>query len=266
MDVLLDRIARLEEENHRLREENQRLRDEVARLKGHKAKPKIGPSKLLEQDKGGAGRRKRKHNKQREERRIDRTEVVKAENVPEGSRFKGYDDYTVRELVIKGATTLYRVEKWLTPQGELVTGTLPIKVAGDHFGPVLRSFVLYQYYHAQVTEPLILEQLREWGVAISSGQLHRLITEGKEEFHREKDEILRVGLRVSSHIHADDTGARHQGRNGFVTHIGNEWFAWFQATESKSRINFLELLRAGSTDYVLRGEALGIHGGTEAAR
>jgi hypothetical protein len=93
-------------------------------------------------------------------------------------------------------------------------------------------------------------------VTISSGQLHRLITEGKEPFHREKDEILRVGLRVSSHIHADDTGARHQGQNGYVTHIGNDWFAWFQSTESKSRINFLELLRAGDTDYVLSDEAL----------
>jgi hypothetical protein len=54
----------------------------------------------------------------------------------------------------------------------------------------------------------------------------------------------------------DDTGARHKGKNGYCTHIGNEWFAWFESTESKSRINFLELLRAGHNDYVLSGEAL----------
>ena len=41
-----------------------------------------------------------------------------------------------------------------------------------------------------------------------------------------------------------------------MTHIGNEWFAWFQTTQSKSRINFLGLLRAMHTDYVLGGEAL----------
>ena len=40
-----------------------------------------------------------------------------------------------------------------------------------------------------------------------------------------------------------------------VTHIGNEWFAWFKSTESKSRINFLELLCAGHIEYVLSGEA-----------
>ena len=33
-------------------------------------------------------------------------------------------------------------------------------------------------------------------------------------------------------------------------------FAWFQSTESKSRINFLELLRAGQTDYVINEDAL----------
>jgi hypothetical protein len=89
----------------------------------------------------------------------------------------------------------------------------------------LTSFALYQCYHAQVTEPLILEALHEWGVRISSGQLHRLLVEGKQAFHKEKEEILRVGLQAFGHIHADDTGARHQGKNGYRTHIGNEWFA-----------------------------------------
>ena len=85
---------------------------------------------------------------------------------------------------------------------------------------------------------------------LSSGKLHSMITEGKESIHQEKDEILEVGLRVSSHIHADDTGARHQGKNGYTPHIGNEMFAWFETTHSKSRFNFLALLRCGRTDYV----------------
>jgi len=54
----------------------------------------------------------------------------------------------------------------------------------------------------------------------------------------------------------DDSGARHQGKNGFVTHIGNDLFGWFQSTGSKSRINFLQLLRAGKTDYYLSEAAL----------
>jgi hypothetical protein len=254
VDDLLAIIAVQAEELHRLREENQALRDEVARLKGQKGKPSIGPSRLTHKDrKDNPGKRFRRGSS---ERRIDRTQVVKAKDVPIGSRFKGYADYVVQELAIKVETTQYRVEKWLTPTGQIFTAELPAGVGDGHFGATLRSFILYQYYHAQVTEPLILEQLREWDVTMSAGQLHRLITEGKEQFHQEKDDILRVGLRVSDHIHVDDTGARHQGKNGYCTHIGNDWFAWFQSTESKSRVNFLELLRAGHSDYLLSGEAL----------
>jgi hypothetical protein len=257
-EALLQVIAALAEENQRLREQVQTLRDEIAVLKKLSARPKIGPSRLR---KGERKRRSAKRRRKRDRRRrVDRTVVVKPEHVPEGSVFKGHKDFYQQELVIKAETVLYRVETWLTPEGKMVSGQLPAQVStqgpGVHYGPTLRCFVLYQYYHAQVTEPLILEQLYEWGVRISSGQLHRMITEGKEQFHREKDEILRVGLRLSGHIHVDDTGARHAGKNGVCTHIGNQWFAWFSSTESKSRINFLDLLRAGATDYVLCGEAI----------
>jgi hypothetical protein len=249
-------LAALREENHQLREENQGLRDEVARLKGQKGKPSIGPSRLNRED--GQKRRSGGRGGGVLERRIDRTVVVKAHGVPEGSRFKGYADFDVQDLVIKAETTRYRVEKWLTPDGKLITGKLPVApgVGSGHFGATLQSFILYQYYHALVTEPLLLEQLHEYGVRISSGQLHRLVTEGKERFHREKDEILRVGLRVSRHIHVDDTGARHRGKNGYCTHIGNEWFAWFESTASKSRVNFLGLLRSGHKDFVLNDAAI----------
>ena len=67
--------------------------------------------------------------------------------------------------------------------------------------------------------------------------------------------MLRVGLAVSAYIHVEDTAARPQGQNGYCMHIGNEWFAWFASTESKSRINFLEVLRAGQTDYVIDAAA-----------
>lgn len=216
--------AALGELVHRMREENQALRDEIAVLKKQKPKPKIRPSKLTKRKKKSRRKGKRTPGAVRE---ADRTERVAAKDVPEGSRFKGYADFFVQELVIKTETTRYRLERWLTPDGKLLVAELPETGVPGHFGPTLQSFVLYQYYHAQVTEPLLLEELHEWGARISSGQLHRLITEGKEKFHAEKAEILRVGLRVSRHIHADDTGARHRGKNGYCTHIGNEWFVFF---------------------------------------
>ncbi len=50
--------------------------------------------------------------------------------------------------------------------------------------------------------------------------------------------------------------ARHEGKNGYCTVIGNQHFAWFGTTRSKSRKNFLELLRAGHDDYVISQDAL----------
>jgi hypothetical protein len=64
------------------------------------------------------------------------------------------------------------------------------------------------------------------------------LIEGKQHFDQEKDDILRVGLQVSSYINVDDTGAKHQGNNGYCTYIGNELFCWFESTASKSRIIF----------------------------
>jgi hypothetical protein len=91
---------------------------------------------------------------------------------------------------------------------------------------------------------------------ISSGKLNDLLIQHKEIFHEEKNNLLNAGLSVSSYIHVDDTGARHKAKNGYCTHIGNELFTWFASTETKSRINFLELLRAGQKDYRVDKNAL----------
>jgi len=82
-----------------------------------------------------------------------------------------------------------------------------------------------------------------------------LLTEGHDAFHQEKAAIKAAGLATSGYIQADDTGARHQGRNGYCTYIGNERFAWFASTESKSRVNFLELLQT-ERRYEVNAEAL----------
>ena len=129
-----------------------------------------------------------------------------------------------------------------------MSGQLPDGLNGCHFGNDLISFILYQYHHQHVTQPLLLKQLLDLGVDISSGRLSQLITDGLDVFHDEKDQLLQAGLSVSQYVHTDDTGARHDGKNGYCTHIGNELFAWFSSTESKSRINFLSCLGQGS-DY-----------------
>src|SRR5271166_2681035 len=61
------------------------------------------------------------------------------------------------------------------PNGEFVTARLPAHLADRHFGASLRSYLLYQHHHCQVTQPLLLKQLREWGIEISSGTIDALL-------------------------------------------------------------------------------------------
>jgi hypothetical protein len=244
------------------RETIQNLRDEIARLKGMKPKPSIKPSQL-EKDRNSKKKKRRKKKRPGSSKRsktsqltIHDTVILRPDNLPEGSRLLGYEDFTVQDITFCAHNTRYRKERWLTPEGKEIRGVLPAELSGKHYGSTLVCFVLYQYYHAHVTQPLILEQLREIGIDISSGKVNEIITENKDQFHEDKDGILKIGLENSNYIHVDDTGARHQGRNGYCTHIGNEYFAWFESTESKSRINFLKLLRGKATDFVLNEYAI----------
>jgi hypothetical protein len=268
VDLLLARVERLLEENRRQSELIQQLRDEIAVLKGEKAKPKFRPSGMEEQSEpdarngevsAGAVPKRAGSAKRRKTTQLtihETVAVAPSQPVPAGSRFKGYRDFVVQDLRIAAHNTRYRLEVWQTPEGERLVGELPASLQGGHFGPELRRYVLYQHHHCQVTQPLLHEQLREWGIDLSVGQIDALLSGHTDAFLAEKEQVLTTALEVSRWITVDDSGARHRGRNGYVTQIGNDWFAWFASTASKSRINFLELLHAGAISYTANSHAL----------
>ena len=273
VEQLLVQLEHLLEQNRRQAEVIQQMRDEIAVLKGQKAKPKFKPSGMEPQtepggdaegsdadDNDGDGPRKRagssKRSKTQQLTIHETIKVAPRAPIPEHARFKGYRDFIVQDLRIQAHNTCYRLEVWQTPGGERLLGELPASLNGWHFGPELRRYALYQHHHCHVTQPLLHEQLREWGIDISVGQINALLSGANEAFFAEQDQLLVTSLEVSRHITVDDSGARHRGHNGYVTQIGNDWFAWFASTASKSRINFLQLLHAGNITYCLNGHAL----------
>lgn len=242
-------------------EQIQQLKDEIARLKNQKPKPKIPPSRLESSKRGKKKQSGKKRPGSRKRSKTAKLEIhdtlpIEPEDIPEGSVFKDYNDFVVQDLKIKTHNILFRLRTYTTPDGQYVCGKLPEYLNGGHYGPTLISYILDQYYHGHVTQPILLEQLHEFGIEISKGELNNILIENKDDFHQEKNDLLTAGLVVSSYLNVDDTGARHKGKNGYCTHIGNELFSWFESTESKSRINFLKLLRAGHSDYFINMDAI----------
>jgi len=132
----------------------------------------------------------------------------------------------------------------------------PISIAIGGLAIGAPGFVLAQYHQGQTTVPRLLALLRGFGIDISKRELVRLLTTGHDSFHEEAREVLRAGLASAAWITVDDTSARHKANNGFCTQIGNAHFTAFATTTSKSRLNFLSLLRAGHGDYVVNDAAL----------
>ena len=261
LDELKKLVVQLLVEVTALREENQQLRAENARLKDLPKKPKLAPGgmdKATEPDKRARTKQARRQRRKRQSGRRtppvteERTLVVEA---PAGSRRRGFEPFTVQDLILTPQVIRFRRERWVTPEGQEITAPLPPEVSG-HFGPGIVRYVLMQHVQGQVTVERLLAQLKGLGVRISKGQIVTILTANKDVFHAEKDAILEAGLATARWVTVDDTAARHAGRDEYTTHIGNDRFAWFATRPSKSRLNFLDLLRAGDPDYVINAAAL----------
>jgi Transposase IS66 family len=233
------------------------LREEIARLKGLKGRPSIKPSGMEQasEAKPPAGRGKRRRRGSKRIARVVVEDRVLTAEVPAGSRFKGYESFLIQDLVLRPVAIRFRRERWVTPDGRTAVAPLPPGIDG-HFGPELRRFVLAQYHQGQVTVPRLVALLEAIGIEVSKRQVVRLLIGRQGRFLDEAREVLRAGLETAAWVTVDDTGARHKAANGYCTQIGNDDFTWFGTTGSKSRLNFLELLRAGHADYVINTEAL----------
>ena len=276
VDALLHVIEQLQATNQQLQTTVQRqqlrieqLEEEIRRLKGLPEPPKRPPQPSPLSDPSGPpsatskkkpatpdGKRPGSAKRSKTQHLIIHNDVpLPLDGLPDGTKFLGYQDFTVQDLKVEPHNTRYRRGRYQLPNGVIVTAPLPKDVT-SHFGPTLRQYVLYQHFHNHVTQPLLHEELLELGVDISAGQVNRLLTEGHEAFHQEKDGLLPAAREVSAYLQTDDTSARHRGKGGHTLHIGNDLFASFFTTDTKSRVNFLQILLTPHQGYLFNGDAL----------
>ena len=224
---LIGEVGRLRVENEKLSDaftklkaEHQAVKDELARLKKLPPRPPQKPSGMDKATDGGGSEKSpagkgssRRRGSQLDRLTIGATIVVPAK-APAGSRHKGYEDIVVQELSLSPQVTLYRRERWETPERERIIADLDPGIVGG-YGPNLHRFVLALHFSGQVTCERIVALLNGMGVVISKRQVVRLLTTRLETFRAEDAAVLEAGLH-GAYVTVDDTGARHAGESGYT--------------------------------------------------
>jgi len=230
----------------------QTLEDEIARLRKTPKRPKFLPNNMQPRNRGN----KSNHSfdspppidgpsfAKKETSEI----IINALEVPIGSRFKGYQSFTIQDISIVAKEITYKLEVWQSPSGEVFRGKLPRELEGQHFGSTLRAFTTNLYAQG-LTQPAIHEMLRGFGIDLSSGQVNHILLNEAEDYSVVSEEILAAGIEEAPYIRTDDTGEKHKHKSGYCTHIGGEYFAYYKTSYSKSRENFLRILLQGKEGY-----------------
>jgi Transposase IS66 family len=169
-------------------------------------------------------------------------------NPPAGSRFKGYQPFSIQEISLIAKETTYKLEVWQTPSGEIIRAELPEELKGNHYGPTLRALTTNLYVQG-MTQPAIHEFLQGLGIDLSAAQVNNILLNEAEDYSTVSEAILSAGLEEAPYIRTDDTGEKHEHKNSYCTHIGGEYFAYYTTTFSKSRENFLRILLQGKEGY-----------------
>lgn len=241
-----------QEQLSKAQEKIKTLEDELAKLRKTPKRPKFRPNNMQPRDRrrgsGGSGGNHASPSDTSLAKKEISEIIVKPYDIPDGSRFKGYQTFQVQDISLVAKELIYKLEVWQSPCGDILRGKLPDELKGQHFGSTLRAFTTNLYVQG-MTQPSIHEFLQSIGIDLSSGQVNNILLNEAEAFSSVSEQVLATGLQEASHIGADDTGEKHKHKNGYCTYIGGQYFAYYRTSYSKSRENFLRILLQGKEGY-----------------
>ena len=206
--------------------------------------------------------RQKRHQKgsKKADLKISREKVIEVDPslLPADAQFKGYEEVIVQDLCLGTDNICFRKQKFYSAsERKTYLAQLPCGYEGQ-YGPGVKSLVLTLYNSGYMSEPKILEFLKNVGVQISEGELSNLLIKKQDVFHAEKDAVYEAGLRSSPYQHTDDTLTRVNGQNQHCHVVGNPVYSAYHTRPTKERLAILDVLRnMRERTFRLNREALG---------
>ncbi len=247
---LLNLIEKLSVDLRDLQIENQRLRDEINRSKGEQGQPNIKPNTspvMANHSSEKERHRQKRHQKssKKADLKISREKVIEVDPslLPADAQFKGYEEVIVQDLCLGTDNICFRKQKFYSAsERKTYLAKLPCGYEGQ-YGPGVKSLVLTLYNGGYMSEPKILEFLKNVGVQISDGELSNLLIKKQDVFHAEKEAVYEAGLRSSPYQHVDDTQTRVNGQNQHCHVVCNPVYSAYHTRPTKERLAVLDVLR-----------------------
>ena len=268
--VLFNLVEGLAVENEELREENEKLREENRRLKGEPKLPGVPHFKKSTKDISSEKERKKRIQKRparRQDKRTFKDVQVQEEKIcpmdsadlPQDASFMGYEDIVVQDLKIAPHNIKFRRELYYSRSHDRwYHGLLPSGYQGE-FGPHLKSLVIAMKYAGNMSEPKILEFLRNFDVQISAATVSNILTHSADSFHQEKTDLYRAGLESTPYQQIDDTSAKVNGQNHHTQIVCNPYYTAYFTTPRKNRLTILDVLQDfAPRTYLFNDETFGL--------
>jgi hypothetical protein len=166
------------------------------------------------------------------------------DQLPPDAERKGFEEKTVQDLILKPHVIRFRREKFYSPSlKKTYLAPLPTGFDDGDLGPALVSYIHFLHWQAQVSSPNILKVLDGMGFVTSEGKISKVLTQGLERFHTERDEIHRAGLESSPWQQIDDTSTRVDGKKHSCHVLCNPLYSFYATLPDKSRLSVLDVLR-----------------------
>lgn len=253
---LCNLVEELSADNLALRAELQRLRDEIHHLKGEQGQPKIKPNTPASGESSRVDHSSESERRQpklwKKASKVEPLQVnrevplpIDPSQLPADAEFKGYVPVVVQEVHFQSETIRFLKEKYYAASTrQTYLAELPPGYHGQ-FGPNVKALALVLYFGGNMSEPKLLEFLRQGGLQLSEGQLSDLLIKDQQVFHAEKDAIYAAGVRSSAWQQSDHTSTRVNGQNQQCQIVCNPLYTAYFTTAKKDRLSVLAVLQNG---------------------